>query len=153
MTEKQSILENVSIMQVALIVRDIEKTSKAFAEVFGVDVPAWSITDPMEQSHTNYRGEPTEARCKLAFFDIGKGVQLELIEPDGKPSIWQEYLDQHGEGVHHIAFPAKDMRKQVAAFEANGMPEVQRGDFTGGCYSYIDSTKQLNVLIELLAND
>ncbi len=151
MTEQKGVLESHNIMQVALVVRDIEKTSQAFAQVFGVDVPAWRATAPLEQAHTNYRGEPTEATAKLAFFDIGNGVQLELIEPDGKPSIWQEYLDQHGEGVHHIAFHVKDMDRQVTLFEANGMPAVQRGDFTGGCYSYIDSTPQLKVLLELLA--
>ncbi len=151
MSEQKGVLENHKIVQVALIVRDIEKSSQDFAKAFGVSVPAWTLTGPLEETHAVYRGEPTGARAKLAFFDIGEGVQLELIEPDGQPSIWQEYLDQHGEGVHHIAFHVKDMARQVAAFEANDMPEVQRGDFTGGCYSYIDSTAQLKVLLELLA--
>jgi hypothetical protein len=32
------------------------------------------------------------------------GLSIELIEPDGKPSTWQEFLDIRGEGIHHIAF-------------------------------------------------
>ena len=32
-----------------------------------------------------------------------------------------------------------------------GMPAVQRGDYTGGCYAYIDSAPQLGVILELLA--
>ena len=92
-----------------------------------------------------------DARAKLAFFDLGH-VQLELIEPVGGPSTWQEFLDTKGEGVHHIAFNIEDMDAQVAMLEEKGMPLVQRGDFQGGCYSYIDSTAQLGVMIELLAH-
>ena len=147
----QALGSNV-IVQVGLIVRDVEETAKAYADVFGVDVPQWFLTDPEEVAHTRYRGEPTLAQAKLAFFDMGS-VQLELIEPVGGPSTWQEFLDTHGEGVHHIAFRIKGMAEQVAYLESKGMPLVQRGDYTGGRYAYIDSTSQLKTILELLEND
>jgi catechol 2,3-dioxygenase-like lactoylglutathione lyase family enzyme len=140
------------IVQVGLIVRDVEETTKAYADVFGVDVPQWFLTDPEDVAHTRYRGEPTTARAKLAFFDMGS-IQIELIEPVGGPSTWQEYLDAHGEGVHHIAFQIKGMAEQVAYLESKGMPLVQRGDYTGGRYAYIDSAPQLKTILELLEND
>ena len=68
---------------------------------------------------------------------------FELIEPVGGPSTWKEHLDTKGEGVHHIAFRIKGMVEQVAMLEKKGMPAVQRGDFTGGRYAYIDSAPQL----------
>jgi 4-hydroxyphenylpyruvate dioxygenase-like putative hemolysin len=80
-------------------------------------------------------------------------LQLELIEPDGEPSTWQEYLDTHGEGVHHIAFQVEGMSEQVALLESRGMPLVQRGEYTGGRYAYIDAVLQLKVILELLEND
>jgi len=140
------------IVQVGLIVRDVEETARAYADVFGVDVPQWFLTDPEDVAHTRYRGEPTTARAKLAFFDMGS-IQIELIEPVGGPSTWQEYLDAHGEGVHHIAFQIKGMAEQVAYLESKGMPLVQRGDYTGGRYAYIDSAPQLKTILELLEND
>jgi methylmalonyl-CoA/ethylmalonyl-CoA epimerase len=143
------ILANTSIAQVAIVVKDIEKTSRAFAALLGVEVPAWSITDTVDQAHTSYHQQPTPAQAKLAFFDLG-GAQLELIEPVGGPSVWKDFLDQHGEGVQHIAFKIPDMGEQVSRLDENGMPLVQRGDFTGGSYGYIDSTKQLGVMLELL---
>ena len=139
------------VCQIGLIVRDIEKSAKAYADLFGVDVPQWIITDPEEKAHTRYRGEPTQAQAKLAFFKLG-AVDLELIEPVGGPSTWQEFLDSHGEGVHHIAFQIKGMDEQVALLEKKGMPLVQRGDYTGGCYAYVDGSKQLAVILELLEN-
>jgi catechol 2,3-dioxygenase-like lactoylglutathione lyase family enzyme len=147
----QALGSNV-IVQVGLVVRDVEETAKAYADVFGVDVPQWFLTNPEEVAHTRYHGKPTPARAKLAFFGMGS-IQLELIEPVGGPSTWQEFLDTHGEGVHHIAFQIKGMAEQVAYLESKGMPLLQRGDYTGGRYAYIDSTLQLKTILELLEND
>jgi methylmalonyl-CoA/ethylmalonyl-CoA epimerase len=141
-----------AIVQVGLIVRDIEKTSRAYADVFGMDIPQWFMTDPEDKAHTRYHDAPTEAQAKLAFFDMG-GLQLELIEPVGGPSTWQEYLETHGEGVHHIAFRIKGMDEQISLLDSKGMPPVQRGDYTGGRYAYVDGTSQLKVILELLEND
>ncbi len=150
-TRPEALGSNV-MCQVGLIVRDIEKSAKTYADLFGMEVPAWSLTDPEEKAHTRYRGQPTQGRAKLAFFDMGS-LSLELIEPVGGPSTWQEFLDAHGEGVHHIAFQIKGMKSQIALLEGKGMPLVQRGEYTGGRYAYIDSVPQLAVVLELLEND
>jgi methylmalonyl-CoA/ethylmalonyl-CoA epimerase len=135
-----------TIVQIGVIVRDIVETSRAYAELFGLEVPQWSMTDPVDQAHTVYRGESTEARAKLAFLNMGS-VQLELIEPVGGPSTWQEFLDAHGEGVHHIAFQIVGMANHVTHLESRGMPLVQRGDYIGGRYAYIDTMPQLKVIL------
>ena len=140
------------ITQVAIVVRDIEKTARHYAELFGMEMPPIILTDPQEKAHTWYQGQPTPARAKLAFFRMGS-LSLELIEPIGSPSTWQEFLDTHGEGIHHIAFQIEDMDKAVQFLEGRGMRVVQRGDFTGGCYAYVDATSQLGTMIELLAHD
>jgi methylmalonyl-CoA/ethylmalonyl-CoA epimerase len=139
------------ICQVGLIVRDIERSSAAYADLFGVEVPEWSLTDVYELAHTEYRGQPTAARAKLAFFNLGQ-VSLELIEPVGAPSTWREHLETHGEGVHHIAFHIQGMDEQLTLLAEKGMPAVQRGDYTGGRYAYVDAVPQLGVVLELLEN-
>jgi catechol 2,3-dioxygenase-like lactoylglutathione lyase family enzyme len=146
-----NILGSNAVCQVAIIVRDIEKTSKAWAELLGVEVPQWRLTDPAAEAHTQYRGQGTEARAKLAFFDLGQ-VKLELIEPVGGPSTWQEFLDRHGEGLHHIAFFVKGMDGALARLEARGIPLIQRGDYKGGCYAYVDGVPKLGAILELLEN-
>ncbi len=139
------------VCQIGLIVRDIERMSRAYADLFGVDVPQWFLTDTADKAHTVYRGQPTEARAKLAFFNLGQ-VSLELIEPVGGPSTWQEFLDTHGPGVHHIAFQIQGMDEQIAILEEKGMTLVQRGDYTGGRYAYVDGSEQIAVILELLEN-
>jgi hypothetical protein len=134
------------------MVRDIETKAQAWADMLGLPVPEIIITDTADLAHTEYQGEATPARAKLAFFHLGQ-VDLELIEPIGGPSTWQEQLDRHGESLHHLAFVIKGMKEKVAYLEAKGIPLVQRGDYTGGRYAYLDGTAQLGAVLELLEND
>lgn len=150
MAKKKDVFGSRTISQIALVVKDIDKSRKAFASIFGMDVPPVHTTAPAAESHIRYRGKPTQARAKLAFFKFDN-ITLELIEPIGKPSTWREALDANGESVHHIAFNIPDMDATIAALKKKGLPLVQRGDFTGGCYAYIDSAKKLGVTLELLA--
>ena len=98
------------------------------------------MTDTVDKAQTEYRGKRSEARAKLAFFDMGP-LEVELIEPDHNPSTWRELLDKNGEGPHYIAF------------ERSQMPLLQKGEYTGGRYAYIDTLRDLKVIIELLEND
>ncbi|CAM3824964.1 VOC family protein [Marinicrinis lubricantis] len=145
-------IESPVITQIGIIVRDIEQTSEAYAQFFGIEKPKWMRTDPLEQTEMRYKGQPSEARAKLAFFDMGS-VQLELIEPDEHPSTWREFLDTHGEGVHHIAFQINGMKKMLNLLEEGNMPLIQKGEYTGGRYAYVDTLKDLKVILELLEND
>jgi len=150
---KRGILGTRRVAQVGLLVRDIEKTARVYADFLGVPVPAIQITDVLEKSQATYRGNPTPARAKLAFFDVGPGLQVELIEPDENPSTWREDLDRKGEGVHHIAFVVTGMKEKLTDLSRENMTLVQSGEYTGGRYAYVDANNDLKVLIELLEND
>jgi len=137
------------ICQVGLVVRDVEASAKMYSQVFGMPKPDVRITDEASIARTMYRGKPTSARAKLAFFDMGQ-VTLELIEPLGAPSTWQEFLDEKGEGVHHIAFRVKGTDEVVAFLSGKGIEVAQQGHYTGGMYTYLDSGSALGVVLELL---
>ena len=144
-------LGTTTVTQIGMVVKNIDQTARAYADVFGVPVPPVVITDPVETAHTQYHGEPSPARAKLCFFQFGQ-VSIELIEPVGKPSTWQDFLDAHGEGVHHIAFQIQGMDEKILYLSGKGIPLVQRGDYTGGRYAYTDGEATLAVAIELLEN-
>ena len=146
-----NILGTKLITQIGILVHDIEATSQAYAQFFGVEKPQYSITDDVDKAQAQYRGKRSAARVKLVFFDMGS-LQLELIEPDHNPSTWRESLDKNGEGPHHIAFVIKGMKEKIAVLERNQMPLLQKGD-TGGRYAYVDTLRDLKVIIELLEND
>ena len=87
----------------------------------------------------------------MAFFDVGPNLQLELIQPNEKPSTWRNYLDEHGEGIHHVAFQIKDSKAMVASAEAAGLRLVQHGTYGDGNgeYNYLEAP-DLKCIVELL---
>lgn len=146
------LLGNHFVTQIGILVNDIERVSAAYADFFGLEKPEIIMTDTEDIAQTRYDGEVTEARAKLAFFDMGS-LQLELIEPDHQPSTWRDYLNEHGEGPHHIAFVIEGMKEKIMLLEGKGFPLQQKGEYSSGRYAYIDSFKELKVLVELLEND
>jgi methylmalonyl-CoA/ethylmalonyl-CoA epimerase len=82
-------LDSSTIVQIGIIVKDAEKTASAYAGVFGIPKPAIVPIADDAFARTNYHGEPSTAKGKAAFFDLGP-VQMELIEPVGAPSTWEE---------------------------------------------------------------
>jgi methylmalonyl-CoA/ethylmalonyl-CoA epimerase len=150
---KKQILGTSTVTQVAILVHDIEASAQAYADFLGVEKPPIITTDGLEKSQARFKGAQTRARAKLAFFKVGPGLDLELIQPDKEPSTWREDLDRKGEGVHHVAFQVKGMKEALARLEAEKMPLIQAGEYTGGRYAYIDAVRDLKIVIELLEND
>jgi len=145
-------LGNNTIVQIGLVVRQIEASVQAWAALLGIPPPPIIVTDAVEQAHTEYRGGPTPARAKLAFFHLGP-VTLELIEPLGEPSTWHDQLATHGPSLHHLAFEVRGMSDRLAALAAHGLPLLQRGDYEGGRYAYLDGSDRFGAIVELLEND
>jgi len=149
-----SILGTNTVVQVALVVRDIEKTRARFAKFFGVPEPPLRPSGDYAVTQTEVNGRPApDAGCTMAFFDVGDNLSLELIQPNGVSSVWQDFLDQKGEGLHHIAFTVKDMAEKITSCEEFGMTLVQKGNYPdgSGLYSYLEGGG-LPLIVELLEN-
>jgi methylmalonyl-CoA/ethylmalonyl-CoA epimerase len=145
-------LDSAAVAQIGIIVKDAEKTASHYAEVFGIPKPEIVPIADDSFAHTNYRGQPSTAKGKAAFFDLGP-VQMELIEPVGAPSTWEEFLRTKGEGIHHIALRTGNMQEAQAFLNSKGMETIQSGGWDGGQYAYIECTQQLGTILELLHND
>jgi 4-hydroxyphenylpyruvate dioxygenase-like putative hemolysin len=145
-------LDSATVVQIGIIVKDAEKTASHYAEVFGIPKPAVVPIADDAFANTNYRGQSSTAKGKAAFFDLGP-VQMELIEPVGAPSTWEEFLRTHGEGIHHIAFKTGNLTHARKFLGSRGMETIQSGAWDGGQYAYIESTKQLGTILELLHFD
>ena len=150
------ILDTCTLAQVGFIVKDVEATKRTFAEFLGVHVPPTCDGGEFSVTGTTVYGQPApEANCKMAFFDVGEHIQIELIQPNGVKSTWQDFLDEHGEGIHHIAFNVKNMDEKIKAMEDfAGAKVVQRGKYGDGNgeYTYLDCHDQLKCIVELLEN-
>lgn len=148
----ESPLGTLRLAQVAIVTHDIDKLSARFAKLLGVSVPKVIVTAPGQEVEMTYRGQPSDAQAKLAFFEL-ENLQLELIEPMGGASVWQEALDKKGEHVHHLAFWVHGIKRPVQFLAAEGCPVTQRGDMNGGQYAYLGTDNFLGVALELLEKE
>jgi len=134
---------------VAMVVRDIEKARDVWAELLGVEKSPIIETESWEKTHMMFKGAPSEGKAKLTFFKL-ENIVLELIQPVGGSSTWQDFLEKHGEGIHHIAFNVENLETVLEKFGKMGIEAEQKGDFEGGCYVYTSSKSKLGAIIELL---
>lgn len=149
---KEAILKTNKMLQVAFIVADVEKAAETYARLLGVETPPVTISGAYEEAQTVYLGKPSPARCKMAFINL-ENIQLEFIEPDENDSDWKKSLEENGDSLHHIAFEVKGMKEQIERLEKEGMPCIQKGEYPGGRYAFIDSKDTCMVKFELLEND
>ena len=136
------------IDQVAMVVEDLDDGMRRFRAILGVE--PWTVYrfEPPELTKTTYRGEETEFGMVLAVGYAGE-TMIELIEPTIGPSIYRDHLDEHGEGLHHVAYfgwDADEVRAVIEEFEAAGMPVIQSGHYEGTDFWYLDSAAELNGL-------
>jgi methylmalonyl-CoA/ethylmalonyl-CoA epimerase len=142
------VFEEGACMQVAMVVRDIEDSIRKHSQIFGIG--PWDVYDFDASVVKNYiyRGKPATHKCIIAIAWSGD-TQLELMQPVSGYSIYDEFLDKHGEGMHHIKLYYKDVHKAARDFEARGYPVIQSGLFDEDQHYYLDTEKDFGYIIEL----
>ncbi|MEM2488174.1 MAG: VOC family protein [Thermoproteota archaeon] len=140
------------VTQIGIVVRSIEKSIEAWEKLLGVKASGIVETEPLEKTGMKYKGRAAEGRAKLAFLQL-ENIIIELIEPVGEPSTWRDFLQKHGEGVHHIAFNVENMEHAKNSLREIGVEIDQEGAFTGGAYAYTNPESPLGIIIELLTHN
>ena len=139
------------ITQYAFVVRDLKKVSDFYSSIGLGSVPFERTisTDRM------YRGRPTPFEMYLGFARHGD-VPFEWIQPLVGPSVYEEYLATHGEGLHHIGFNVGDMDQAIAFMKERGASVTQSGGWdvrnSKGRFAYFDTERVGGVTTELLWN-
>lgn len=96
-----------NIVQVAIVVADLRATMKMYHELLG-----WGPWNVYEYSrpwlnNAELHGEQAEFTMLGAEAKVGS-VWFELLQPLEGPSIYKEWLETHGEGVHHLMVDSED---------------------------------------------
>ena len=145
-------IEIPEISQIALVVEDLKDAMERYQHILGVE--PWEVyyIGPPEQEEAYYYGEPTDASFEIGYAGVN-GLDLEIIEPLGGESVHRDFLEERGEGIHHVACFAFDDPYEVAdAFEDADIPIVQSGQWHDTHYMYFDTQDIMNgVYFETLA--
>lgn len=140
------------IVHVCVVVRDVEERARAFAEKFGIG--PWRIRVVRTPStRASVRGEPLDYTLKFGHARVGP-VTLELVETVEGRTIYQEFLEKHGEGLHHIGVPTpvpfdaeleKWRRQGIESLQANRMEDPEEG------WAYMDTQDIVGCILEILS--
>jgi hypothetical protein len=125
-------------VQIAWVTRDLDATEKALTSLLGAK--KWIRLPGVHfgPDSCTYRGRPADFVADIALSYAGD-TQLELIAPVTGESIYTDFLDRSGPGLHHICVEVDDVE---AALAERGAEVVQRGVMPGGMeFAYVSAER------------
>jgi methylmalonyl-CoA/ethylmalonyl-CoA epimerase len=137
--------------QVGIVVPDLEAAMRAYGPARGAgDIWKLWTYDETVMSERRFRGSVGTFSMQIALG--GSEPQLELIQPLQGPSLYHEYLEECGSGLHHLAFEVADIAAVISEMESAGFPLLQAGfgfgaDGSGG-FAYFDTKTALGYFAE-----
>jgi 4-hydroxyphenylpyruvate dioxygenase-like putative hemolysin len=100
------------IDHIAFRVADLEKAVKFYTEVMEFEVTDRFFIDFEDN---------TKARCAALKAKDGQGISVFLSEGVGEGGVVKEWVKQHGNALHHIAYAVDDIKKEVADMKKKGI--------------------------------
>jgi catechol 2,3-dioxygenase-like lactoylglutathione lyase family enzyme len=119
-------------VQIAWVTKDLAATEEALTTLLGAK--KWIRVPDVHfgPDSCTYRGRPADFVAHISFSYAGD-TQLELIAPVMGESVYTEFLDRAGPGLHHICVEVDDVDEAVGAAEV-----LQRGVMPGGMeFAYV----------------
>ena len=115
-----------SVDQLAVVVRDLDRALERYWSQLGIG--PWDVCTygPNRRSRMTFRGHDHPYTMKLGLASGGPTL-YELIESVSGPSIYDEFLQQRGEGLHHFGYDVDDIEQAIAAMESRGNVLLQCG--------------------------
>ena len=141
--------------QICFVVKDIDEAVAFWRKTNNVE--AWNIAYDLakEQTEKEYYGKPGNFQFSCAYGYAGETL-IELARHDGGDSVYNDWLQTHGAGPHHIGFRLKndeEYRQAEAQYLGLGIPKAMAGLFEGpfgNCrWAYFDTRNAIGCFTEL----
>lgn len=133
------------------VTRDIERTKRNLQKILRLE--SFTMMAP-DYFNKMYRGEPEDFKAQLAVCRVGNMV-YELIQVLRGRTVYEEFLKEHGEGIHHLGYEISDLGRWVKAYEKIGVKVAMSserlamsGERTGLKLVYLDTPEITVELIE-----
>jgi len=145
-------LVGLSVGQVGIVVHDLESACRRYSALW--QCGPWRVFtySPAILSYQTYRGEPSRYSMRIALNPTTP--QLELLQPLEGPSVYDDWLERRGEGLHHVAAYVGDADAAIASMAAVGYGVAQEGRGFGvdgdGAFVYFDTEHDLGYLLEVV---
>lgn len=114
-------------VQVCIVTRDYQKVMEGMLQA---GIGPWRVYTfgPDNCTDLTLYGKPASFSMKLCMAWTGS-MFWEIVQPLEGPSIYKDFLEKHGEGIHHVAFACGDLPwdERVKSFESRGFACIQSG--------------------------
>ena len=132
--------------QLCMVVRDLRKAAEYYSTYVGLGP---FVFPHIEYEEITYKGTPAHGYWEMAFARLGE-FELELACPVRPPSLYHDFLEEHGEGLHHVGFDVKDMAAVIRRAEANGIPVLMSGRTKTGGFAHLDTRTYGGTICEVI---
>lgn len=140
-------------IQIAIIVEDIEAAAREWSQLLNVPMPEITYFQTVETASPDvmYYGKNYKFGLKLASIMAPQGFIIELHQIlDDNPSTYNEFIKEHGYGVHHLGFAVGERRDAVVnELIERGYPKRVEHFYDGGSWTLIDSEQSLGVNLNI----
>jgi methylmalonyl-CoA/ethylmalonyl-CoA epimerase len=137
--------------QIGILVLDIDAALRKYVDVLGIAPWVCLTHGPETVPVLEYHGRPASFSMRVALSPTQP--QIELIQQLTGPNIYVDWLEKHGEGLHHLAYDVASMDDGIAEMQALGYPLIQYGAGYGldgdGAFAYFDTESDLATIVEL----
>ena len=138
--------------QIAFVVGDLEAAAARFDAQLQAGPWRAYVFDESTAPQRTYRGGRADWSLLLALTD--SHPQYELVQPLAGDSIHAEWLQQRGEGFHHVGYVVDSVDAAAAEFGAAGHATVMEAAGFGadgdGRGAYVDTVDALGFYVELV---
>ena len=145
-------LQSMVPAQIGILVPDLAEGIRKWSAILGREDWRVYTYGPDWVPELTYRGEPGQFSMRLAL--IGSEPQVELIEPLTGPSIYHEWIDEHGYGQHHIGFWVDSIDDVATQAAEAGIDLFMTGRGYGlngdGGFAYLDTLEAMGVILEAI---
>jgi catechol 2,3-dioxygenase-like lactoylglutathione lyase family enzyme len=139
--------------QIAFVVKDLGAAERFFSEKLGTR--RFARFNDVHVHEAMYRGAPGDFHINLSLGYAGD-TQIELFQHLSGQSVYKDFLDARGGGLHHLGFIVPGYDQVIADFAASGFPVIQSGRIgnnPGVQFAYFDTESVIGVVIECMVLD
>jgi catechol 2,3-dioxygenase-like lactoylglutathione lyase family enzyme len=117
------------MIHVGVVVKDLDQAVSRWKAMGFSDI---RVLPPNKGVDRTYHGKPIDVALKQAFVH-GTRPMIELMEPIGNdPSPWGDYLKEHSEALHHVAFRIPDTGPELDKYRGLGLQAIASGKWPEG---------------------
>jgi methylmalonyl-CoA/ethylmalonyl-CoA epimerase len=128
------------IEHIGIAVKNLDEAAKYYEDILGLK--CYAVEEVKDQ------------KVKTAFFQIGQ-TKIELLESTDHEGPIGKFIEKRGEGIHHIAFAAKNLESSLEELKEKGIKlidEKPRKGAEGLNIAFLHPKATYGVLTELCEN-